>query len=95
MDTFVSVTSITMLIQFVCMPLVGKNKSNGEKFYHRKLMWVADEKLIINKLGPNIIHLTGLIIYAAVHTTISLLTAYKAWPGCLSRSITLNETRVN
>ena len=82
-----------MLIQFVCMPLVGKNKSNGEKFYHRKLMLVADEKLIINKLGPNIIHLTGLIIYAAVHTTISLLTAYQAWPGCLSRSITLNETQ--
>ena len=64
-----------MLIHFVCMPLVGKKKINGEKFYHRKLMWVADEKLIINKLGPNIIHLTGLIIYAAVHTTISLLTA--------------------
>ena len=82
-----------MLIQFVGMLLVGKNKSNGEKFYRRKLMWVADEKLLINKLGPNIIYLTGLMIYVAVHTTISLLTAYKAWPGCLSRSITLNETQ--
>ena len=55
------------------MPLVGKNKINGEKFYHRKLMWEADKKLIINKLGPNVIHLTGLIIYAAVHSGVAKL----------------------
>ena len=32
---------------FVC-----ENKNNGDKFYRRKSMRAADEKLIINKLGP-------------------------------------------
>ena len=37
---FVSITFIATLIRF------------GDKLCHIKSMWVADEKLIINKLGP-------------------------------------------
>ena len=49
---FVSVTFIATLIQFVTTSLVYENKNNGDKFYHGKSMWAADEKLIINTLGP-------------------------------------------
>ena len=36
---------------------------NGDKFYRRKSMQAADEKLIINDLGPNVpdIHLIGIV----------------------------------
>ena len=49
-DRHISVT----LIGLVSTPLVPyvKKKNNGDKFYHRKSMRVADEKLIINKVGP-------------------------------------------
>ena len=33
---------------------------NGDKFYHKKFMWAADEKLIINKLGANWVHTSTL-----------------------------------
>ena len=36
---------------FLCCLGYG-NKNNGDKFYRRKFMWVADEKLIINEVGP-------------------------------------------
>ena len=49
---FVSVTFIATLIWFVTTSLVGKIKNNGDKFYRRKSMRAADEKLIINELGP-------------------------------------------
>ena len=49
---FVSVSFITTLIRFVTTSLVYEIKNNGDKFYCRKSMRVADEKLIINKLGP-------------------------------------------
>ena len=51
-DRHVSIT----IIGLVCTPLVlyGKNNNNnGDKFYHRKSMRAADEKLIINKVGSN------------------------------------------
>ena len=50
---FVSVTFIATLIRFVTTSLVYENKNNGDKFYRRKSMWAAGEKLIINELGPN------------------------------------------
>ena len=48
---FVSVTSIVMLIWFATTLLVYEIKINGDKFYRRKSMWVADEILTINELG--------------------------------------------
>ena len=45
-------TFIVTLIRFVCTSLVCENKNDGDKFYRRKSMWAADEKLIINELGP-------------------------------------------
>ena len=44
-DTFFSVTFIDMDsgLFLVC--------KNSDKFYHRKIMWAADEKLTIDKLG--------------------------------------------
>ena len=53
---FVSVTLITVLIHFVTSLLVCENKSDGDKFYCRKSMRAADEKLIINNVifGPNL-----------------------------------------
>ena len=41
-----------MLIRFVTTTLVCENKNNGDKLHHKKSMWAADEKLIINELGP-------------------------------------------
>ena len=43
---------ITMLICFVCTSFACKIKNNGDKSYRKKFMRTADEKLIINKLGP-------------------------------------------
>ena len=34
--------------------LICASKNNGDKFYRRKFVLAVDEKLIINKLGPNI-----------------------------------------
>ena len=52
-DRHVSVT----IIGLVCTTLVPyakkKNNNNGDKFYHRKSMRAAHERLIINKVGPN------------------------------------------
>ena len=50
--TFVGVMFVAMLIHFITMLLVYKIRNNGNKFYRRKFMWAADEKLIINELGP-------------------------------------------
>ena len=50
-DTFVSVTFIATLTRLVTTLLVYENK---DKFDHRKSMRAADEKLIINELGPNV-----------------------------------------
>ena len=50
---FVCVTFIATLIRFVTTPLVYEIKNNGDRFYCRKSMRAADEKLIINELGPN------------------------------------------
>ena len=50
---FVSLTFIATLIRFITTLLVYEIKNNGDKFYDRKSMWVADEKLIINELGPD------------------------------------------
>ena len=47
--TFVSVTFIATLIRFICMLLVCENKNNGGKYYHRKFMQAANEKLIITQ----------------------------------------------
>ena len=44
-DRHICATVIITLIWLICMPLLSK-------FYHRKSMRAADEKLIINKLGP-------------------------------------------
>ena len=44
-ETFVSVTFIDTNSDLF---LVCKN---SDKFYHRKIMWAANEKLTINKLG--------------------------------------------
>ena len=49
---FVSVTFIAMLIWFATTLLVYEIKINGDKFYCRKSMRVADEILTINELGP-------------------------------------------
>ena len=49
---FVSVTFITTLIRYVSTSLVYESKNNGDKLCRRKSMWAADEKLIINELGP-------------------------------------------
>ena len=48
---FVSVTFIATLIRFVTTSLVYKNKVMVDKFYRRKFMRAADEKLITNELG--------------------------------------------
>ena len=49
---FVSVSFIATLIWFVTMLLVYKNfKKNGDKFYCRKSMQAADEKLISMNWG--------------------------------------------
>ena len=50
---FVCVTFIATLIWFVTTPLIYEIKNNGDKFYRRKSMRAADEKLIINELGPS------------------------------------------
>ena len=50
---FVSGAFITTLMRSVPMLLVYNNTNNGDKTCHRKSMWEADEKLIINKLEPN------------------------------------------
>ena len=49
---FVSVMFIATLIRFVTTLLVYHIKNDGDEFYLRKSMRAADEKLIINKLGP-------------------------------------------
>ena len=41
-----------MLIRFVPTLLAYINKNKGDKFYCRKSMQAADEKLIISELGP-------------------------------------------
>ena len=46
-------TFIAMLIWFVIMSLEDEVQNNGDKFYRRKSMWAADEKLIMNELGTN------------------------------------------
>ena len=51
-DTFVSITITIFAFWFVRMSLVCENKNNGEKFYRRNFMRAADEKQIINELGP-------------------------------------------
>ena len=51
-QTFVSVMFVAMLIAHSYIVSM-ENKNNGDKFYCIKFMQVADEKLIINKLGPN------------------------------------------
>ena len=52
---FVSVMFIAMLVQFITMLLLlSKKKNNAGKLYHKKSMQVADEKLIINELGPHV-----------------------------------------
>ena len=51
----VSVVFIAMLIQFITMSLVYRNKNNGVKLYCRKSMRAADEELIINELGPHML----------------------------------------
>ena len=51
-NMFVSVRFIATLIRFVTMSLVCENKNNGDKLHRRKSMQAADEKLIINELGP-------------------------------------------
>ena len=43
---------IAMFIRFVTTSLVCENKDNGDKLHHRKSMRAADDKLIINELGP-------------------------------------------
>ena len=48
---FVSVMFITTLTRFITTLLVYYIKNNGDEFYHRKSMWAADEKLIINNWG--------------------------------------------
>ena len=53
-DTLVDVMLIATLIRFVTMSLIDENKNNGDKFYRRKSMGVANEKLIINELGSNL-----------------------------------------
>ena len=55
---------IAMLIRFVTMSLVYKIINNGDKFYHGKSMRAADEKPIINELGPevNLVQLRPLIL---------------------------------
>ena len=50
-DTLVNVMLIATLIRFVTMSLIDENKN---KFYRRKSMGAADEKLIINELGSNL-----------------------------------------
>ena len=47
---YVSVTLIVTLIRLVRTPLLCTNKNNGDKFYRRKSMWAANEKVIINEL---------------------------------------------
>ena len=49
---FVSVMFIATLIRFVTTSLVYHIKNNGDEFYRRKSMRAADEKLVINELGP-------------------------------------------
>ena len=51
----ITVTFNATLIRFVTMlSLVCENKNNGDKLHRRKSMRAADEKLIINELGPYI-----------------------------------------
>ena len=49
---FVSVAFIAMLVTPIAYlkSLICANENNGGKFYRRKSMRAADEKLIINKL---------------------------------------------
>ena len=56
---FISVTFIAMLSRFVTMSLVCEYKNNGDKLHRRKSMQAADEKLIINKLGPYLVSLSN------------------------------------
>ena len=44
-----------MLIRFITTLLVCENEYNGDELHRGKSMLVADEKLIINELGPNIV----------------------------------------
>ena len=53
-NMFISVTFIATLIRFITTSLVCENKNNSDKLHHRKSMQAADEKLIINELGPNV-----------------------------------------
>ena len=48
------------------MSVICVNINNGDKFYHRKPMWVVDEKLIINQLGPNVS--TGILSWVGDYT---------------------------
>ena len=44
-----------MLCSLLCFPVHSYEiKNNGNKFYRRNFMQVADKKLIINELGPKI-----------------------------------------
>ena len=43
---------IVALVRFVRTSLVCENQNNADKFHRRKFIRAADEKLIINKLGP-------------------------------------------
>ena len=49
---FISAMVIAMFIRFITTSLVCENKDNGDKLHRRKSMRAADDKLIINKLGP-------------------------------------------
>ena len=49
---FISATFIATLVRFVNTSLVCENKNNGDKLHCRKFMRAADEKVIINELGP-------------------------------------------
>ena len=69
---FVSVTFIAMLVYL--MSLISANKNNGDKFSHRKSVGGGgggggggvDEKLIINKLGPDPYYLLKIVFSASV-----------------------------
>ena len=52
---FVAFTFIATLVQFVaiCTSLVYEIESNRDNFYLRKFIEAADEKLLIDKWGPN------------------------------------------
>ena len=52
------VAFITALIRFVPTSLVYENRNNGDKFYHRKSMQAADEKLN-QRIGPFFILVTS------------------------------------